>query len=134
MNRNEITKLLEILTNHYGNVKGDPNVIAATWELTLGEYSAESIYKAARLRMRSSRWMPEPSDLVDLIPRAELIYSEKSLKSIEAGIKRDAGRWDPFLEAFCQKIGFGCQPNEEIDLRDFIPEGEEMPNFLKYEQ
>lgn len=136
MNRNEITKLLEILTNHYGNVDklGDPSIVASSWELTLGDYSAESIYKAARLRMASSRWMPEPSDLIELIPRAELIYSEKKLPAIEAGIKRDAGRWDPFLEAFCQKIGFGCEPNEEIDLRDFLPEGEKMPNFLDYEQ
>ena len=135
MNRNEITKLLEILCDHYGNAKiGDPSVVASTWELTLGNYSAEAIYKAARLRMASSRWMPEPSDLIDLIPRAELVYKEKTTKAIEAGMKKDAEKWGPFLDAFCRKMGFGCEPDDEIDLRKFLPEGEKLPTFLDYEQ
>lgn len=135
MNRNEITKLLEILCNHYGNAKiGDPSVVASTWELTLSEYSAEAIFKAARLRMATSQWMPEPSELVNLIPRAELVYSERTLPAIESGMSKDEQRWTPFIEAFCQKVGFGCEPNDDIDLRDYIPEGEKMPNFLDYEQ
>lgn len=132
MNRNEITKLLEILVTNYGKRVTDPKTMADSWEMNLGSYSAEAVFKAARLHMAESKYFPNPADILERIPKAQLVYNSPMLPALGTG-EDDAKKWEPFLDAFCQKMGFGGEPNEEIDLRDYLPEGEKMPPFLLYE-
>ena len=138
MNRDETSKLLELLYGAYPNTKiRDPQSMLTTWELTLGDYSAESVYKAARLHMATSKFFPSPAEIRDKMVKADILYTargtSKTLLTASKMAKADK-RWEPFCDALCEKLGFGCEPNEDIDLRDYLPEGEEMPNFLPYEQ
>lgn len=132
MNRNEITKLLEILVANYGKNITDPKTMADSWEMNLGEFSAEAVFKAARLHMASSKYFPNPADIRELIPKAQLVYNSPMLPTLGTG-EDDAKKWEPFLDAFCRKMGFGGGPEEDLDLRDYLPEGEKMPPFLLYE-
>ena len=136
MNRDETSKLLELLYGAYPNTKiRDPQSMLTTWELTLGDYSAESVYKAARLHMATSKFFPSPAEIRDKMVKASILYERPSMERIEAGLKSEnTEKWFAFCDALCEKLGFGCEPNEDIDLRDYLPEGEEMPNFLPYEQ
>lgn len=132
MNRNEITKLLEILVANYGKNITDPKTMADSWEMNLGEFSAEAVFKAARLHMETSKYFPNPADIRELIPKAQLVYNSPMLPALGTG-EDDAKKWEPFLDAFCRKMGFGGGPEEDLDLRDYLPEGEKMPPFLLYE-
>lgn len=132
MNRNEITKLLEILVANYGKNITDPKTMADSWEMNLGEFSAEAVFKAARLHMETSPYFPNPADIKKLMPKAQLVYNSPMLPALGTG-EDDAKKWEPFLDAFCRKMGLGGEPNEDIDLRDYLPEGEKMPPFLLYE-
>lgn len=136
MNRDETSKLLELLYGAYPNTKiRDPQSMLTTWELTLGDYSAESVYKAARLHMATSKFFPSPAEIREKMVKASILYETPSMARIEEGMKSEnTEKWFAFCDALCEKIGFGCEPNEDIDLRDYLPEGEEMPNFLPYEQ
>lgn len=132
MNRNEITKLLEILVTNYGKKVTDPKTMADSWEMILGSYSAEAVFKAARLHMVESKYFPNPADIRERIPKAQLVYNSPMLPALGTG-EDDAKKWEPFIDAFAEMMGFGCEPNEDIDLRDYLPEGEKMPPFLLYE-
>ena len=132
MNRNEITKLLEILVANYGKKISDPKQVADTWELHFGNCEAGEVFKAARLHMETSPYFPNPADIKKLMPKAQLVYNSPMLPALGTG-EDDAKKWEPFLDAFCRKMGFGGEPEEDLDLRDYLPEGEKMPPFLLYE-
>lgn len=131
MNRDETSKLLEILVGNYNKKVTDPATMVETWELALGCFSAEAVYKAARLHMETSKYFPNPADIREKIVRASLIYQAPTAAAIGAG---DTGAdWEPFINAFCRKVGFDGPPEEELDLRQYLPEGAQMPPFLTYE-
>lgn len=84
MTRNEIIDLLEILISCYPNTKiADPSAMATSWEMVLGEYDAQGIYKAARLHMSTSQFFPKPSELIDARLKAEMIYSDRPRPVLE---------------------------------------------------
>lgn len=84
MNRAEILDLLEIIISNYPHTKvADPSAMATAWEMVLGEYPAESIYKAARLHMSTSHFFPTPADLIEARARAEIVYSEPPKAALE---------------------------------------------------
>lgn len=126
MTRNEIVKLLEILASAYPNTKiKDARATVSAWELTLGSFSAESVYKAARLHMDTVKFFPTPADIKDKIVRAELVYHGPDVKALEnhavkvTPISDEAT--DAYLDAFCQWIGFGSDPDDSVDLESFLP-------------
>ena len=68
MNKKEIAQVLAILRTAYPNTKIDnPAGMVKAWEWTLGSYSAESVIKAARLHMATSKFFPAPSEIIDKI-------------------------------------------------------------------
>ena len=76
MNRREIVQLLKILCDNYTKKEiADPEGTVKAWELNLGPYEAEDIYKAARLHMSRSSYFPNPADLIKLISRSRIIYA-----------------------------------------------------------
>lgn len=125
MTREETIKLLELVTEAYPNAKiKDAGRLVSSWELTLGEYPAEAVYKAARLHMSTSSFFPVPADIIKKIPKAAAIYKEDPARAIpeKAGNRpSDAERWAAFLEDFCAWIGFGCEADPEVDLTKNIP-------------
>ena len=123
MDKKEATKVLAILRSIYPHIKIDnPEAMAAGWEMTLGEFSADAVMKAARLHIETSKYFPAPSEIREKIVRAELIYNGPAINTIEAH-KQDPDRekyFEEYLDAFCQWIGFGCEANDDIPLPTFI--------------
>lgn len=120
MTRDEITKLLETLVSAYPSTKiKDAKVMTDTWEMVLGDFSAESVYKAARLHMDTSKFFPTPAEIKDSIVRAQLVYKEPELIGIEAHTNEAE---EKYLDAFCKWIGFGYEPDDSVILPNgFMP-------------
>ena len=124
MTREEIIKLLDIVSATYPHAKiKDPSALVSAWEMTLGDFSAESVYKATRYHLETNKFFPSPSDIRDNIVRAELVYSSPIPNLIESRTGRDDDI-DKNLDLFCQWIGFGQEPDDTVEL----PKG-----FLHYE-
>ena len=122
MTREEIIKLLDIVSATYPHAKiKDPSALVSAWEMTLGDFSAESVYKATRYHLETNKFFPSPSDIRDNIIRAELVYSSPIPNLIESRTNRND---DENLELFCQWIGFGYEEDDTVEL----PKG-----FLHYE-
>lgn len=122
MSREEVIKLLGILYSAYPYIKdkvNDPQVMASAWEMCLGGYSAESVYKAARLHMETNRFFPTPADILSNIVRAELVYRDSEIdgKRLEAKCEPSTAiseTEEQYLDDFCKWIGLGY-PNEIED-------------------
>lgn len=118
MTRKEIAKLLEVILAAYPNAKiKDAGATVSTWEMILGDFSAESVYKAARLHMETCKFFPTPADIRDKMVRADLMYSESPLETAKlqgASVKMigEAKGWsDDKFDSFCRWIGLGY-PND----------------------
>ena len=107
MTREQIIRLLKVLSDNYNIKIADPKGKVTAWEMQLGNYSAESIYKAARLHMQTSQYFPSPADLINKIVRAQLVYSDPPLQSIEDHSISNDKTNDLYLDAFCRWLGFG---------------------------
>ena len=124
MTRDEIVSLLEIVISAYPNAKiNDAGAMVSAWEMCLGDFSAESVYKAARLHMNTNRFFPTPADIRSNIVRAEMVYrdSEIDQKRLEAkpepstAISVRQEEWtDEKLDDLCRFVGLGY-PNEIED-------------------
>ena len=122
MTREEIIKLLDIVSATYPHAKiKDPSALVSAWEMTLGDFSAESVYKATRYHLETNKFFPSPSDIRDNIVRAEMVYSSPVPNLIESRTTRND---DENLELFCKWIGFGQEEDDTVEL----PKG-----FLHYE-
>ena len=125
MTREEIISLLEIVSaaypNSMKNIK-DAGALVTAWEMVLGEFSAEAVYKSARLHMTTNKFFPSPSDIRDNIVRAQIAYTPTIPNAIEP---KASLKYDKELDDFCKWIGFGCDPDDTVEL----PSG-----FLPYEQ
>lgn len=85
MNRDEITDLLEMVITAYPQTKiKDPAKMVEVWEMTFGEYDAETIYKATRLHMSKSKFFPTPADIKEKITKAEILFTEAPTNRIAA--------------------------------------------------
>ena len=111
MTREEVIRLLKTLIANYPHTKiTDASATATAWEMILGEYDVEPIYKAARLHMSTSPYFPTPSDLVDKIVRAQVLYNQPTVMSIEAPKRAkvtvipDGVSVEDFLDHICQDM------------------------------
>ena len=122
MERKEIVELLKIVSANYPHAKiSDPKAMVSAWELLLGDYSAEAVYKAARLHMETNKYFPSPSDIRDNIVRAELVYKPTIPNAIEAKAN-NSEETEKNLDLFCKWIGFGCEPDDTVELpKGFLP-------------
>lgn len=123
MNREDIIRLLGILSEAYPNTKiKNASSMASTWEMCLEDYSAESVYKAARLHMSTSKFFPTPAEIRENIVRAEIVYNESEIelrklegqdatKRLETHSGANKGISDEGLDNLCRSVGLGY-PNE----------------------
>ena len=124
MTREETIKLLSIVSSTYPHAKiKDPNALVSAWEMTLGDFSAETVYKATRYHLETNKFFPSPSDIRDNIVRAELIYRPTIPNAIESRTHNNE-ETEKNLDLFCQWIGFGQEEDDTVKL----PKG-----FLHYE-
>ena len=124
MTREEIIKLLSIVASNYPHAKiKDPSALVSAWEMTLGDFSAESVYKATRYHLETNKFFPSPSDIRDNIVRAEMVYKPSIPNAIESRTRNDE-QTEKNLDLFCQWIGFGYEEDDTVEL----PKG-----FLHYE-
>lgn len=124
MNREETIRLLELVTATYPHAKiKDPSALVQSWEMTLGDFSAESVYKATRYHLETNKFFPSPSDIRDNIVRAEMVYRPTIPNAIESETHNDE-ETEKNLDLFCKWIGFGQEEDDTVEL----PKG-----FLHYE-
>ncbi len=122
MERKEIVELLKIVSANYPHAKiSDPKAMVSAWELILGDYSAEAVYKAARLHMETNKYFPSPSDIRDNIVRAQIVYVPTIPNAIEAKAN-NSEETEKNFDLFCKWIGFGCEPDDTVELpKGFLP-------------
>ena len=122
MTTEETAKLLKILSAAYPNSANkitDPESMIMAWQMVLGEFSAEAVYKAARFHLQTNKFFPSPSDIRDKIVRAEITYMPTIPNAIESGATKNC---DEYLDKFCEWIGFGCEENDTVELpKGFLP-------------
>lgn len=117
MTRQEIADLLEILKNQYPYVKiANAKAMLDGWEMCLGGYSAEAVYKAARLHMETCQFFPTVADINEKIVRAELVYREDDIeiKKLEDKATESSEDIDKKLDDLCRFVGLGY-PNDIED-------------------
>ena len=99
----------------------NPKALVTAWEMTLGGFSAESVYKAARLHMETNRYFPSPSDIRDNIVKAQIVYQPTIPNALESKAN-NSEETENNLELFCRWIGFGCEPDDSVELpKGFLP-------------
>lgn len=135
MTRDEITKLLEFLTTNYNKKITDPKGLADSWEMALGSFSADAVFKAARLHMETSPFFPTPADIRKNIVRATVAYAEEQksparLTSIAGAEPIEDEKVVEWLDAFCEWIGFGCEPNDDA-LYDYYQKNPDMKKKME---
>ena len=124
MTREEIIKLLDVVSATYPHAKiKDPSALVSAWELVLGDFSAESVYKATRYHLETNKFFPSPSDIRDNIVRAELVYKSPISNAIESRTN-NSEYIEQNLDLLCRWIGFGYEEDDTVEL----PKG-----FLHYE-
>lgn len=137
MTREEIANLLKILSKNYQKriSPSDAKTLVDSWELTLGAFSAEAVYKAARLHMETSPYFPNPADIRKNIVRASVAYAEEPksparLTSVSGAEPIEDEKLNEWLDAFCEWIGFGCEPNDDA-LFDYYQKNPDMKKKME---
>jgi hypothetical protein len=75
MTRKEIAKLLEIIKAAYPYWKiDDAKATLDVWQMELGSYEAEQIYKSARYLIGHSTYIPSIAEIIKGINKGQLLY------------------------------------------------------------
>lgn len=123
MNSKEAAQILAVVRTAYPNTKiEDAGAMVQAWVMGLGEYSASSVMKAARLHMATAKFFPTIAEIRNNIVRAEMVYSESDIETtkIEPSKQKLLGNEtslividdiDEKLENLCKFVGLGY-PNE----------------------
>lgn len=135
MTRDEITKLLEMLAANYPHVKiKDAKKTVDTWEMTLGMFQAEAVYKAARLHMENSSFFPSPAEIRKQMTKAKLIYDEPpKVTAIPAATSVTDEKVLEYIDAVCEWVGFGTEEDDKA-LDRFYEKNPDMAGMLPYEK
>lgn len=135
MTRDEITRLLETLSAAYPYYKvTDPKTLTNVWEMVLSPYSAEAVFKSARLHMETSRFFPSPAEIKDNIVKAKLIFDEPpKVTAIPAATSVTDEKVLEYIDAVCEWVGFGTEEDDTV-LDRFYEKNPDMVGMLPYEK
>ena len=115
MNREEIIKLLTVLSGAYPKQKiEDPALMASAWELCLGDQPAELIYRAAKIHMETNKFFPSICEILENTKRARILIQDETKRLEGSGRKLIGARvcyTDSQLEQLCKDVGLGY-PND----------------------
>ena len=127
MNSKEAAQILAVVRTAYPNTKiEDAGAMVQAWVMGLGDYSASSVMKAARLHMATAKFFPTIAEIREKIVRAELIYRESDIETnrIEPSKQKLLGNEtslivaddvDEKLENLCKFVGLGYPNDIEAD-------------------
>lgn len=126
MNLREAVTIVQLLHNAYPQdrkaTKEELAQRAETYSISMADYDFETVRKAACHLIKTSKWYPTTKEILDSVswvrmtdtkPKAEVSPIPK------LNIRED--KVDEYLEVFCEWIGFGCEPNDDADLGQFLP-------------
>ena len=127
MNIEESVKIVNLIHSAYPQDKkatrSDLFQRAETYHIALVDYDYQTVERAARHLIATSKWLPTTAELLQEVKRAYL--TAPAVTPITRAKPVDDARLDEWLDAFCEWIGFGCEANDDTEL----PKG-----VLKYEQ
>lgn len=128
MNKKEVAQVLAILKAAYPNTKNidDASATLEAYWMAWKDYSSETITRAARLHMETSKFFPAASEILDKIVRAEIVYGSTGMPYnrlegkkeetmlLESGesIEERLEAIEKKLDELCKFIGFGY-PKED---------------------
>ena len=82
MNSKEAAQILAVVRTAYPNTKiEDAGAMVQAWVMGLGDYSASSVMKAARLHMATAKFFPTIAEIRNNIVRAEIVYNEADIET-----------------------------------------------------
>lgn len=123
MNRTEITELLAIAKSAYPTVKiENPKAVVTAWEIGLGDYEADSVAKALRFHIETSKFFPTVADIRDKMVRSQIVYDESEIEIN----KLESGEEKPKQFRFIQTDGSVLTFNTEEELNNYLD------NFCKF--
>lgn len=126
MTKAELAKIMAILRANYPNVKIEkPEAMVNAWLMTLGDFSAEAVMKAAEVHMATSKYFPTPAELRKNITHYKIGLAPPKVTALPP-TEEDKAREDYYLEELCKFVGLGCDPDINADLT--------LENFLPYEK
>jgi len=127
MNIEESVKIVNLLHSSYPQDKkatrSDLFQRAETYHIAFVDYDYQTVERAARHLIATSKWLPTTAELLQEVKRVYL--TPPTVTPITTAKPVDNERLDEWLDAFCEWIGFGCEANDDTEL----PKG-----VLKYEQ
>ena len=127
MNIEESVKIVNLLHSSYPQDKkatrSDLFQRAETYHIAFVDYDYQTVERAARHLIATSKWLPTTAELLQEVKRVYLTPPTVTPSTTAKPV--DNERLDEWLDAFCEWIGFGCEANDDTEL----PKG-----VLKYEQ
>lgn len=126
MNIKESLRIVSILHSAYPQDKrataDELAQRAESYNIALGDYDFETVKKAAEYCIRSSKWHPTTRELLDAVARARITDAPTVTPIPSKGEAPDPDEVEKYLEAFVEWIGFGCEPNDAVELpRGVLP-------------
>lgn len=121
MNIKESIKIVNLLHAAYPQdrraTKEDLYQRAESYHVALVNYDYETVEKAARHCIATSKWYPTTAELIENVKRATLTaVPDIKVKPITPAQILNEAEVDNWLDAFCEWIGFGCEANDNANL------------------
>lgn len=120
MNIEESVKIVNLLHSAYPQDKkatrADLFQRAETYHIAFIDYTYETVERAARHVIATSKWLPTTAELLEEVKRAYLTQPMPTVTPITRAEPIDDARLDEWLDAFCEWIGFGGEENNDREL------------------
>jgi hypothetical protein len=95
---------------------------AEAYHITFADYDYPTVAKAARHHIETCKWYPTTRELLDAVSWVRLTEPRKAnVTPIPPKLKVKDGMENELLDAFCEWIGFGQEPDDNKDLSPFLP-------------
>lgn len=121
MNIKEALKLTQFLHGSYtADRKATPAELAQraqTYSITFADYEADLVMKAAQHCINTKRFYPSTSELLEACNYIRMTSVPEAIAPARV-TPIDEKVVDEYIEAFCEWIGFGCEPNDSKTLPD----------------
>lgn len=117
----ESIKIVSLLHNSYPQdkkaTKEDLAQRAESYHISFADYDYETVKAAAVHCINTSKWHPTTKELLDAVARIRLTTpAPVKVTPIAQATIIDPDRVDEYLDAFCEWIGFGTEPNDKKEL------------------
>ena len=94
--------------------KADLSQRAESFQIALADYDFETVRRAAQHIIATSKWHPTTAELIVESKKAKLVAPV--VTPITTAKPVDDEKLEAYLDAFCEWIGFGGEPNDNVEL------------------